>query len=113
LSVLSKRLAALEASLPPPPSQYAIADYCRGDDGFDATLAEIVEKDRGKPGGITDQDEVFSVSVIKGLPGQGEDLTIIRIAVDPKPQPSMGVALAESGQKPPPCCHGEGHLSAD
>jgi hypothetical protein len=82
LSVLSKRLAALEASLPPPPSQYAVADYCRGDDGFAAALAEIVEKDRGKPGGITDQDEVFSISIIKGLPGQGEDLTIIRIAVD-------------------------------
>jgi hypothetical protein len=88
LSVLSKRLAALEAYLTPPPSQCVIADYCRGDDGFDAALAEIVEKDRGKPGGITDQDEVLSVSVIKGLPGQGEDLTIIRIAVDPKPEPS-------------------------
>jgi hypothetical protein len=79
LSVLSKRLAGLEASLPPPPSQYAIADYCRGDDGFDAALAEIVERDRGKPGGITDQDEVFSISVITGL--RGEDLTIIRTVV--------------------------------
>ena len=59
------------------PSQYVIKDYCRGDDGFDAALAEIVEEDRGKPGGITDQDEVFSISVIKGLPGQGEDLTDI------------------------------------
>jgi hypothetical protein len=49
LSVLSKRVAALESSLLPPPSQFAIADYCRGDDGFDAALAEIVEKDRGKP----------------------------------------------------------------
>jgi hypothetical protein len=48
LSVLSKRVAALESSLLPP-SQFAIADYCRGDDGFDAALAEIVEKDRGKP----------------------------------------------------------------
>ena len=91
MSVLSKRLAALEASLPPPPSQFAIATYCRGDDGFDAALAEIVEKDRGKPGGITDQHEVFSISVIKGLKGlngQGEDLTIIRTVVDPKPEPS-------------------------
>jgi hypothetical protein len=88
LSVLSKRLAALEASLPPPPSQYVIAAYCRGDDGFDAALAEITEEDRGKPGGITDQDEVFSVSVIKGLEGQSEDFTIIRILVDPKPAPS-------------------------
>jgi hypothetical protein len=85
LSVLSKRLALLEASLPPPPSQYVIATYRRGDDGFDAALAEIVE-DRGKPGGITDQDEVFSVSAIKGLEGQGEDLTIIRTVVGPKPQ---------------------------
>ena len=96
MSLLSKRLAALEASLPPPPSQFAVADYCRGDDGFDAALAEIVEKDRGKPGGITDQDEVFSISVIKGLPGSGEDLTIIRTVVDPKPEPSpqTGRALA-------------------
>ena len=70
MSVLSKRLAALEASLAPPPSPYVIATYCRGDDGFDAALAEIVEEDRGKPGGITDQDEVFSISVIKGLAGQ-------------------------------------------
>jgi hypothetical protein len=75
LSVLSKRVAALEASLPPPPSQFAIKDYCRGDDGFDAALAEMVEKDRGKPGGITDQHEVFSISVIKhvncdGFPGR-------------------------------------------
>jgi hypothetical protein len=77
LSVLSKRVAALESSLLPPPSQFAIADYCRGDDGFDAALAEL-----GKPGGITDQDEVFRISVIKGLPGQGEDLTIIRTVVD-------------------------------
>ncbi len=85
-SKLSKRVAALEASLPPPPSQYFIKDYCRGDDGFDAALAEIVEKDRGKPGGITDQHEVFSISVIKGLKGlngQGEDLTIIRTVVYP------------------------------
>ena len=91
MNVLSKRLAALEASLPPPPSQYAIADYCRGDDGFDAALAEIVERNRGKPGGITDQDEVFSISVIKGLKGlkgQGEDLTIIRTIVYPKSEPS-------------------------
>ena len=88
MSVLSKRLAALEASLAPLPSPYVIATYCRGDDGFDAALAEIVEEDRGKPGGITDQDEVFSVSVIKGLAGQGEDLTIIRTVVDPKPEPS-------------------------
>jgi hypothetical protein len=102
LSVLSKRLAALEASLAPPPSPYVIATYCRGDDGFDAALAEVVEEGRGKPGGITDQDEVFSVSVIKGLAGQGEDLTIIRTVVDPKPEPSPRVALAESGQKPPP-----------
>jgi hypothetical protein len=113
LSILSKRVAALEASLPPLPSQYALADYCRGDDGFDAALAEIVEKDRGKPGGITDQDEVFSISVIKGLPGQGEDLKIIRNVVDPKPEPPPRVALAESRQKPPPCCHGEGHPSAE
>ena len=87
MSILSKRVAALESSLLPPPSQYAVADYCRGDIGFDAALAEIVEKDRGKPGGITDQDEVFSISVIKGLGGQGEDLTIIRTVVDPKPEP--------------------------
>jgi hypothetical protein len=87
LTILSKRVAALEAYLPPPPSQYAVADYCRGDIGFDAALAEIVEKDRGKPGGITDQDQVFSISVIKGLPGQAEDLTIIRTLVDPKPEP--------------------------
>jgi hypothetical protein len=88
LSILSKRVAALEASLPPPPSQYGIATYCRGDDGFDAALAEIAERDRGKPGEITDQDEVFSVSVIKGLLGQGEDLTIIRTVVDPQPERS-------------------------
>jgi hypothetical protein len=86
LNVLSKRLAALEASLPPPPSQYAVATYCRGDDGFDAALAEIVEEHRGKPGGITDRDEVFSVSIIKGLEGQGKDLTIILTVVDPKPK---------------------------
>ena len=102
MSVLSKRLAALEASLAPPTSPYVIATYCRGDDGFDAALAEIAEEDRGKPGGITDQDEVFSVSVIKGLAGQSEDFTIICTIVDPKPEPSPRVALAESGQKPPP-----------
>ena len=28
------------------------------------------KRDRGKPGGIADQDEVFSISVIKGLSGQ-------------------------------------------
>jgi hypothetical protein len=88
LSVLSKRLTALEASLAPPPRPYVIATYCRGDDGFDAALAEIVEEDRGKPGGITDQDEVFSVSVIKGFEGQAQDLTIIRTVVDPEPEPS-------------------------
>jgi hypothetical protein len=93
LNVLSKRLAALEASLPPPPSQYAVATYCRGDDGFDAALAEVVEEERGKPGGITDQVEVFSVAVIKGLKGQAEDLTIILTVVDPKPEPS---SLAET-----------------
>jgi hypothetical protein len=65
-----------------------MATYCRGDDGFDAALAEIVEEDRGKAGGITDQDEVFRVSVIKGLKGQGEDLTIVRTVVDPKLEPS-------------------------
>jgi hypothetical protein len=86
LSVLSKRLAALEASVTPPPRQCVIAVYCRGDEGFDAALAEIVEEDRGKPGGITDQDEVFSLLVIKGLEGQGKDLTIIRTVVDPKPE---------------------------
>jgi hypothetical protein len=82
LSVLSKRLAVLEASVAPPPSQCVIAVYCRGDEGFDAALAEIAEEDRGKPGGITDQDEVFSFSVIKGLKGRGEDLTIIRTVVE-------------------------------
>jgi hypothetical protein len=96
LSVLSKRLAALEASLPPSPSQCVIATYCRGDDGFDAALAEIMEEDRGKPEGITDQDEVLDIAVIKGLKGEGEDLTIIRTVVDPKPEPSPRVALAES-----------------
>jgi hypothetical protein len=65
-----------------------MATYCRGDDGFDDALAEVVEEDRGKPGEITDQDEVFSISVIKGLEGQAEDLTIIRTVVDPKPEPS-------------------------
>jgi hypothetical protein len=94
LSILSRRIAALEASLPTQPSQYAVATYCRGDDGFDAALAEVVEEDRGKPGAITDQDEVFSVAVIKGLEGQSEDLTIIRTVVDPKPEPSPRVALA-------------------
>jgi hypothetical protein len=78
----------LEPSLLPPPSQYAIADYCRGDDGFDAALAEIVEKDRGKPGGITDRDEVLRISATKGLSDQREDLTIVRTVVDPKPEPS-------------------------
>jgi hypothetical protein len=88
LSVLSKRLAALEASVPLPLRQCVIAIYCRGDEGFDAAVAEIAEEDRGKPGGITDQDEVFSVSVIKGLKGQGEDLTIVLTVVDPTPEPS-------------------------
>jgi hypothetical protein len=88
LSVLSKRLAALEASLAPLPSPYVIATYCRGDEGFDAALAEVVEEDRGKPGGVTDHDEVFSVAVINGLEGQAEDLTIIRTVADPKPEPS-------------------------
>jgi hypothetical protein len=88
LSILSKRVAALESSLPPPASPYVAAYFCRGDDGFDAALAEFVEKDRGKPGGITDQDEVFSIAVIKGLPGQRENLTIVRTVVDPKPEPS-------------------------
>ena len=64
-----------------------MATYRRGDDGFDAALAEIVEKDRGKPGGITDQDEVFRISVIKRLEGQGKDLKIVRTVVDPKPEP--------------------------
>jgi hypothetical protein len=88
MSVLSKRLAALEASLPAPPSECVVATYCRGDDGFDAALAKVVEAGRGKPGGIPDQDEVFRVSIIKGLEGQGKDLTIIRTVVDPKPEPS-------------------------
>jgi hypothetical protein len=88
LTVLSKRLAALEAHLAPMPSPYVIATYRRGDDGFDAALAEIIEEGRGKPGGITDQDEVFSISAIRGLGGQGEDLTIVRTIVDPKPEPS-------------------------
>lgn len=83
MSVLSKRLAALETSLPLPPSRYATATYCRGDDGCDAALAKIAEEGRGKPGGITDQDEVFMISVIKGLEGQGEDLSIIRTVADP------------------------------
>lgn len=98
MSVLSKRLAALEASLGPPPSQYVIATYCRGDDGFDAALAEVAEEDRGKPGGITDQDEVFRISVIKGLEGRGEDLTIVRTVVDPRPElsPQAGVRLPET-----------------
>ena len=85
MSVLSRRLAALEDSLPPPPSQRSTATYRRGDDGFDAILAEIVAKDRGKPGGITDQDEVFEIKAIKGL---GEDLTIVITVVHPKPEPS-------------------------
>ena len=101
MSVLSKRVAALESSLLPPPSQFAIADYCRGDDGFDAALAEIVEKDRGKPGGITDRDEVISISVIKGLSGQREDLAIVRTVVDPKPEPSLqtDARLPENGDR--------------
>jgi hypothetical protein len=113
LSVLSKRLAALEASLPPPPSQYVIAAYSRGDDGFDAALAEVVEEDRGKPGGITDQVEVFSVAVIKGLKGQAEDLTIILTVVDPKPEPlPQGISQSlDKGRRH--SCYGEGHLSAD
>jgi hypothetical protein len=82
LSVLSKRLAALEASVRPPPREYVTAVYCRGDEGFDAALAEIVEEDRGKPGGIADHDEVFSVLTIKGIEGRGEDLTIIRTIVE-------------------------------
>jgi hypothetical protein len=86
LNVLSKRLAALEVHLPPPASPYVRAIYRRGDDGFDAALAEIVEADRGKPGGITDQDEVLRISIIKGLQGQDKGLTIIRTVVDPKPE---------------------------
>ncbi len=74
--------------MPPPPSQYVIAVCCVGDEGFDAALAEVVEEDRGRPGGITDQDEVFSISVIKGLDARVEDLTIVRTVVDPKPEPS-------------------------
>jgi hypothetical protein len=103
LSVLSKRLAALEASVPPPPSQYVIAVYCRGDEGFDAALAEITEEDRGKPRGITDQDEVFSVAVIKGLKGQAEDLTIILTVVDPKPElsPRARARVPENGMEAP------------
>jgi hypothetical protein len=69
----------------------------RGDDGFDAALAEMVERGRGKPGGITDQHEVFRISVIKGLKGlkgHGEDLTIIRTVVDPKPESSPRQARA-------------------
>src|SRR5579863_7646636 len=72
----------------PLPSPHVIATYRRGDDGFDGALAEIVERGRGKPGRITDQDEVFSISAIRGLPGQDEDLTIVRTLVDPKPEPS-------------------------
>jgi hypothetical protein len=56
-----------------------------------ASARRLRERGRGKPGGITDQDEVFSISVIKGLKGlngQGEDLTIIRTVVDLKPEPS-------------------------
>ena len=86
--------------LAPPPSPYVMRAYCRGDDGFDAALAEITGKDRRKPGGITDQDEVFSVSVIKGLEGQAEDLTIICTVVDPKPEasPQAGERLPETSQ---------------
>jgi hypothetical protein len=46
-------------------SQYVIAVYRRGDEGVDAALAEITEEDRGAPR-VADEDEVFSVSVIKG-----------------------------------------------
>ena len=97
MSILSKRVAALEASLPPPPSQYVVADYCRGDDGFDAALAGILEKDRGRPGGNTDRDEVFSISVIKGL-GQGEDLTIVRTVVDPLAVSELALLEAEKSR---------------
>jgi hypothetical protein len=51
-----------------------------------ASARRLRERGRGKPGGLTDQDEVFSISVIKGLKGlngQGEDLTIIRTVVYP------------------------------
>lgn len=88
MSVLSKRLAALEASLPPPPSPYVREEYRRGDDGFDAALAKVVEEGRGKPGRVTDRDEVFDILVIKGLDGRDEELTIVRTIVDPKPEPS-------------------------
>jgi hypothetical protein len=99
LSVLSKRLAALEASLPPPLRQYVKAAYCRGGDGFDAALVEITKEGRGKPRGIAAQDEVFSISVIKGLEGRSEEFTIIRAVVDPKPEPSpqAGARLPANG----------------
>ena len=85
MNPLSKRVAALEASLSPLPAGYEVVSYCRGDIAFDAALAKIMDEDRGKPGGITDRDEVFRASVIKGLKGQGEDLVIVRTVVDPEP----------------------------
>jgi hypothetical protein len=97
LTILSKRLSALEAYLAPLPSPCVIATYRRGDDGFDAALAEIVEEGRGKPGAITDQHEVFSISAIRGLEGPGKDLTIVRTIVDPKPEPLPQKRRPETG----------------
>jgi hypothetical protein len=59
-----------------------------------------VEEERGKPGGITDQDEVVSILVIRGLEGRGEDLTIVRTVVDPKPQPSPQAGAWTHGHQP-------------
>ena len=86
MSPLSKRVAALEASLSPLPAGYEVVTYCQGDIGFDDALAKIMDEDRGKPEGITDQDEVFRASVIKGLKGHGDNLAIVRTVVDPKPE---------------------------
>jgi hypothetical protein len=59
-------------------------------------LAKIVEEHRGKPGEITDRDKVFRISVIKGLEGRGEDLTIVRTIVDPKAESRLASPVTGS-----------------
>jgi hypothetical protein len=80
MSRLEGRLLKLEAAIPPAVRPFSSTTYRPGDEGFDAARSGLGNKYDGA--------EICQISVIKGLKGfrgQGEDLTIIRTVVDPKP----------------------------
>ena len=76
---LETRLRKLEVALRQPPTPFVVTTYWPGDDGFDAAVAEAFRD-------MSDEvPEVALISVIKGLEGHADDLTIINTIVDPKP----------------------------